>query len=402
MTTTRADAAPTVLRTRHGDLPLPCFLPDATRATVRAVDSRDLRAIGIEGVVVNAFHLMRAPGTRLVKSAGGIHRFMDWGHPVVSDSGGFQVYSLIRQDPTAGTIRPNEVIFKEASTGEKVILSPEKVILSQLQLGSDILYCLDDCTDAEVDAAEQARAVERTIRWAAKGRATFDAQVRSTKKRAARRDAASDGTTTRDGTRPYLFGVVQGGGSEALRRECAQALVAIGFDGFGYGGWPLTPDGSLRADMLGAVAEALPPGTPLHALGVGRPDHVVRAHALGYTIFDCTLPTRDARRGRLYAWRDGFPARRPRPGDDFYEAHYLLDQVHANDFRPVDETCDCPACARHSRAYLRHLFKVGETVAWRLATLHNLRFYTRLMESLRTREAGRSAPESLGLLHRPH
>jgi queuine tRNA-ribosyltransferase len=128
----------------------------------------------------------------------------------------------------------------------------------------------------------------------------------------------------------------------------------------------------------------------------------VRAHALGYTIFDCTLPTRDARRGRLYAWRDGFPARRPRPGDDFYEAHYLLDQVHGNDFRPVDETCDCPACARHSRAYLRHLFKVGETVAWRLATLHNLRFYTRLMESLRTREAGRSAPESLGLLHRPH
>ncbi|NCA14298.1 MAG: tRNA-guanine transglycosylase, partial [Proteobacteria bacterium] len=187
-----------------------------------------LVAIGIDGVVVNAFHLMRAPGTRLVKSAGGIHRFMDWDHPVVSDSGGFQVYSLIRQDPTAGTIRPNEVIFKEASTGEKVILSPEKVILSQLQLGSDILYCLDDCTDAEVDAAEQARAVERTVRWAAKGRATFDAQVRSTTKRAARRDAASDGTATRDGTRPYLFGVVQGGGSEALRRECAQALVAIG------------------------------------------------------------------------------------------------------------------------------------------------------------------------------
>jgi queuine tRNA-ribosyltransferase len=248
------------------------------------------------------------------------------------------------------------------------------------------MYCLDDCTNAEDDDAEQALAVERTIRWAAKGRATFDAQVRPASKRASHHGTATDDAITRDGTRPHLFGVVQGGGSASLRRDCAQALVAIGFDGFGYGGWPLTPDGSLRADMLRVVAEALPAGTPLHALGVGRPDHVVRAHALGYTIFDCTLPTRDARRGRLYAWRDGFPAQRPRPGDDFYEAQYLLDQVHANDFRPVDATCDCPACTYHSRAYLRHLFKIGETAAWRLATLHNLRFYTRLMESLRTRE----------------
>ena len=192
---------------------------------------------------------------------GGLHAFEKWDRPILTDSGGFQVYSLIRQDPTAGTIRPNEVIFKEASTGEKVILSPEKVILSQLQLGSDILYCLDDCTDAEVDAAEQAQAVERTIRWAAKGRATFDAQVRPTTKRASRHGTVSDDTEARDGTRPYLFGVVQGGGSEALRRECAQALVSIGFDGFGYGGWPLTPDGNLRTDILGAVAEALPAGT---------------------------------------------------------------------------------------------------------------------------------------------
>ena len=387
MTTSRAATAPTVLRTRHGDLALPCFLPDATRATVRAVDSGDLRGIGIDGIVVNAFHLLRAPGTRLVKAAGGIHRFMDWDRPVISDSGGFQVYSLIRQDPANGTIRPNEVIFKEPSTGEKVILSPEKVILSQLQLGSDVLYCLDDCTDAEDDLAEQALAVDRTVRWAAKARATFDAQVRPVRRRATRDDPPTEAGHL-DGTRPYLFGVVQGGGSAALRHECAQALVAIGFDGYGYGGWPFTPDGSLRVEMLAAVAEALPPGTPLHALGIGRPDHVVRAHALGYTIFDCTLPTRDARRGRLYAWRPGYPARRPRPGDDFFEAHYLLDQVHANDFRPIDETCDCPACARHTRAYLRHLFKVGDAVAWRLATLHNLRFYVRLMESLRTPEPG--------------
>lgn len=157
---------PTVLPTRHGDLSLPCFLPDATRATVRAIDSTDLRTIGIDGVVVNTFHLMRTPGTRLVKLAGGIHRFMGWDGPVISDSGGFQVYSLIRQNPSAGVIRPHEVIFKEPTTGEKVVLSPDRCIQAQLQLGSDVLFCLDDCTDAGDLDSEQALSVERTIRWA--------------------------------------------------------------------------------------------------------------------------------------------------------------------------------------------------------------------------------------------
>ena len=361
---TSETARPRVLETRRGSVRLPIFLPDATRAVVRTLDSTDLRTVGIEAIVVNSFHLLRAPGARLIKAAGGVHRFMGWDGPVLSDSGGFQVFSLIRQNPAAGTIRANEVIFREPTTGEKVVLTPEKCIQLQFQLGSDIVMCLDDCTSAEDDAAEQERAVERTVRWARRCRAEFDKLARDLK-----------------GEKPLLFAVVQGGASEALRRQCAADLVSIGFDGFGFGGWPIGPDGALLADLMRYVADALPTAAPLHALGVGRPDHVVRAHALGYTIFDCALPTRDARHQRLYAFL---------PGDEwldadtpFYDVVYALDQKHANDFGPIDTTCDAMCCTRYSRAYLRHLFKVQDVTAQRLASLHNLRFYARLIERLR-------------------
>lgn len=356
------------LETRRGTLAVPTFLPDATRAGVRGVSSEDLRAIGIEAVVVNAFHLLRRPGARVVQAAGGIHRFMDWDGPILSDSGGFQVWSLIRQDPNRGVIRDNEVIFREPSTGEKWNLTPERVVGLQFQLGSDIVVCLDDCTDAEAPEAEQERSVERTVRWARRSRDEFDRQLRQ----------------RRDGVPPRIFAVVQGGGSEALRRQCASALAEIGFDGYGFGGWPLDADAGLLADPLRWVADALPAGAPKHALGIGRPDHVVTAHALGYSMFDCALPTRDARHGRLYAFRSGWEERRPEPGDPFYRAVRIHDPDHRVAHAPIEEGCDCPACSRHSAAYLHHLFKVGDLSAERLATLHNLRFYVRLFERLRS------------------
>ena len=355
------------LATRRAMLPVPTFLPDATRAGVRGVSSEDLRAIGIEGVVVNAFHLLRRPGARVVQAAGGIHRFMDWEGPILSDSGGFQVWSLIRQDPNRGVIRDNEVIFREPSTGEKWNLTPERVIGLQFQLGSDITVCLDDCTDADAPEAEQERSVERTVRWARRSRQEFDRQV----------------DERRDGNPPRIFAVVQGGGSEPLRRQCATELAAIGFDGYGFGGWPLEADGSLLADPLRWVAESLPAEAPKHALGIGRPDHVVNAFSLGYSIFDCALPTRDARHGRLYAFRPGRAVRRPSPGDHFYRAVRIHDAEYRVDHGPVEEGCDCPLCSRHTAAYLHHLFKVGDLSAERLATLHNLRFYARLFELLR-------------------
>ena len=355
------------LATRRGTLPVPTFLPDATRAGVRGVTSEDLRQVGIEALVVNAFHLLRRPGARLIQAAGGIHAFMDWGGPVLSDSGGFQVWSLIRQDPARGVIRDREVIFREPATGEKWNLTPERVIGLQLQLGSDVLVCLDDCTDAEAPLGEQARSVERTLAWALRSREAFDRLI------AERGDVA----------RPKLFAVVQGGGSEELRRTCAAALAEIGFDGFGFGGWPLGPDGSLLTDPLRWVAEAVPPSAPKHALGIGRPDHVVSAFALGYSLFDCALPTRDARHGRLYTFRAGYPDRGLRPGAAFFRALHILDAPYRVDRAPIEDGCDCPACARYSRAYLHHLFKVGDLSAERLATLHNLRFYVRLFASLR-------------------
>lgn len=356
------------IMTAHGALRLPVFLPDATRAGVRALDAADLRTAGVEGVVVNSFHLTRAPGAGLIKRAGGVHRFMAWDGPVVSDSGGFQVYSLIRQNPNAGVIRPNEVIFREPATGEKVILTPEKTIQLQLQLGSDVVMCLDDCTSAADDEREQERAVERTVRWARRCKDEFEKLT---------------GSRHGAGPRPLLFAVVQGGASPALRRRCAAELVAIGFDGYGYGGWPIDPQGGLLADLMEVVAQATPPGQPLHALGVGRPDHVVRAASLGYTIFDCSLPTRDARHHRLYRFLPGREVGPFSPEEPFYEPVYILDQAHANDFGPIDETCDAPCCTRYSRAYVRHLFKVEDVTAERLASLHNLRFYTRLVEGLR-------------------
>ena len=277
------------------------------------------------------------------------------------------MWSLIRQDPARGVIRDNEVIFREPSTGEKWTLTPERVVRLQLQLGSDIVVCLDDCTDADDPESEQERSVERTVRWARRCRDELDRQL-------APRTRAEP---------PLIFAVVQGGAVEALRRQCAAALAEIGFDGYGFGGWPLAADGSLLADPLRWVAESLPAAAPKHALGIGRPDHVVAAHALGYSVFDCALPTRDARHGRLYAFRDGWGDRRPSPGDDFYRALRLHDPEYRVDHAPVEDGCDCPLCTRHTRAYLHHLFKVGDLSAERLATLHNLRFYVRLASLLR-------------------
>lgn len=377
-------ARPAELHTRRATLPLPVFLPDATRAVVRSVDSRDLRQAGIEAIVVNSFHLLRAPGARLIKAAGGVHRFMAWDGPVLSDSGGFQVYSLIRQNPSAGVIRPNEVIFKEPETGDKIVLTPEKAIQLQFQLGSDIVMCLDDCTSVDDPLDEQARSVERTVRWAKRCKAEFEKLA-----------------GTGDSGRPQLFAVVQGGSSEALRRRCASELAAIGFDGFGFGGWPVAADGSLLTEPMQLVAEALPPDAPLHALGVGRPDHVVRAAALGYGIFDCALPTRDARHHRLYTFRPGMAEGPFDPDRSFHDTVYILDQRYANDFGPVDPTCDAACCTEHSRAYLRHLFKIQDGTAFRLATIHNLRFYSRLIAGLR-RQSGVDQDHRTGVAGAQH
>jgi queuine tRNA-ribosyltransferase len=353
-----------VLPTAHGPLPLPAFLPDGTRAVVRALDAGDLEACGVVGLVVNTLHLANHPGGTVVAQAGGVHRFMGWRGPIVSDSGGFQVFSLARESADLVRVTSDGLQYRRHKKDDKRRLTPEKCIQQQFDLGADILYCLDHCTHPAESAEIQRTSVTNTIDWARRCKAEFD-----------RRLAGWSG-----GERPKLFAVIQGGPDPDLRRRCAAELLAVGFDGYGFGGWPIADDGAL-VDAVAQVAELLPADGPKHALGIGKPANIVAAFRLGYSIFDCVLPTRDARHGRLYVLDDGWEGA-CRRGAEFCSYIYARDDCHIRDDRPIDAGCDCHSCARYSRAYLHHLFRTDEGVAHRLATIHNLRTYARLMARL--------------------
>lgn len=368
---------PAALGLPHGTLPLPTFLPDATVGVVRAVDSADVQACGIRGLVMNTFHLMQHPGSSTVQALGGLHKMSAWPHPIITDSGGFQAYSLIRQNPKFGTLTDNGIIFRPEGSNRKLQLTPEKCVQLQLSYGADVVMCLDDCTHVDETEAEQATAVERTIAWARRCRDEFDRLM------AARRDQ-EDG-----GGRPLLFGVVQGGGSRELRAACAEALLEIGFDGFGYGGWPLDAEGNLLLDLLAYTRELIPAEFPMHALGVGHPASIAACAQLGYGIFDSALPTRDARQGRLYIFND--PTPQPEADTNskrWFSFVYINDEKHIKDGRPLSETCDCHTCRHYSRGYLHHLYKNSEATYMRLATIHNLRFMARLVDALHERLYG--------------
>ncbi|HRE46299.1 MAG TPA: tRNA guanosine(34) transglycosylase Tgt [Aggregatilineales bacterium] len=349
------------LLTPSGALPLPIFLPDATRAVVRGVDSADLEACGVEGLVMSAYHLMQRPGSTTVSALGGLGTMTGWRRPIITDSGGFQIYSLIRENPNAGTLRDKGATF--AIEGKKINLTPEKSIQLQLSYRSDVVICLDDCTHPDAPDADQRESVRRTIRWARRCKGEFE-RILSGRKG--------------DAPRPLLFAVVQGGASRDLRRECAEALLAIGFDGYGYGGFPLDGEGNLLTEILGYTRDLIPRGYPMHALGVGHPKNVWTCHALGYPIFDSAMPTRDARHGRLYVI-DGDPRR----GGDWLRYIYADDKKHLKDGQPIDSACDCPVCQRYPLGYIHHLFKIGDSTFQRFATMHNLRTMTRLIAILR-------------------
>lgn len=366
-TTPAAATSAVALTTPHGTVPLPTFLPDATRASVRGVDSYDLRNVGIDAVMVNSMHLAQRPGLRHIKRAGGLHRFMGWDGLIVSDSGGFQVLSLLRKQGKTSSIRPGGVIFQESAQAKKIVLTPEKVIEWQFGLRSDVVIALDDCTGPEDGPAERLASTERTIRWFRQAAEEYRRQCRQ----------------RRLENPPMLVGVVQGGTDPELRRRCVDALVDAGAQGFGFGGWPLTAEGVLERDSFALIADLTPPDAPLFALGVGRPEHLVSLCNLDRRwVFDCTIPTRDARHGRLYAFEPDIADRQLTPDRNFYHNVYIHDDEHSRADEPICATCDCPTCRRYSRSYLHHLFKVKDGLADRLATMHNLRFYTRLIAML--------------------
>lgn len=353
----------------HGTVPLPAFLPDGTQGVVRAVSSGDLVMCSVQALQMNVYHLMQRPGTSTIQALGGLHRMAAWSRPIFTDSGGFQVYSLIRQNPKSGSITDRGATFRP-NNDRRYVLTPEKSIQLQFSYGADMLICLDDCTGPDDPESAQRESVRRTVLWAAECRRTYDRLV--------------DQKRLDDATRPRLMAVIQGGLSPDLRRSCAEALLEIGFDAYGYGGWPLDGSGQLLTEMVGLVRELVPSVFPLHALGVGHPAYVVACVNLGYNLFDSTMPTRDARHGRLYAFKTDPPEARRKDARDWFAYVYPGDDKHIKSTAPVSPYCDCLACSDYTLAYLHHLFKLGDSLYFRLATMHNLRFMTMLMESLRS------------------
>lgn len=360
---------PRFFRTRsRRKLPLPLFFPDATRAVVKSLDAGDIQSTRTLGILVNTWHLYQELGRKVLKSHGGVAPFMGWEGAIISDSGGFQVMSLAKSGVIKAEIIDKGIAFQTAK-GKKKIFTPEESIKFQFELGSDLLVVLDDFTLPGADEGTARQTVERTIHWAERCRHEFDCQCE--KRQLPKKQ------------RPYLVGVVQGGDFLKLRQECAERLVQIGFDGLGYGGWPLTVSGEFNYDVARRIVKDAPEGYLLYGLGIGKPEEIVGCVDLGFHIFDCVLPTRDARHKRLYVYNaksiEKIDIRRP----DFYSYFSPAKERYYADDRPVSTACDCPLCSRYSRAYLHHLFRIGDFTAGRLASIHNLRFYSLLMEKIR-------------------
>jgi len=351
------------LTTRSGQIRLPAFLPDATFGQVRGVDAYDLKECGIEAVMMNAYHLMQKPGSSVISAQGGLHPFSGWDKPIFSDSGGFQTYSLIRQNSKFGNFSEDGILIKLES-GKKIKLTPEKSMQTQFKLGADVLFCLDDCTHPQDAIAEQELSVQRTIRWAKHCKEEYKKLV--------------DRAQLQEAESPKLFAVVQGGNEKELRRACADALLEIGFDGYGFGGWPIDKQGKLVEDAIAYLRELIPAQFPLHALGIGHPYNVERCFTLGYSLFDSAMPTRDARHGRLYRWR----GKKGSFDDKWCEYVRIAKQSFVRNEAPISEVCDCFTCRKYSLGYLHHLYCIEESLYIRLATIHNLRFMSQVMQSL--------------------
>jgi queuine tRNA-ribosyltransferase len=355
-----------VLKLPHGRLCSPSFMPDATFGVVRSLDSADLINCHVQAVVMNAFHLMQRPGSSVIQMLGGLHAFSGWSGPIVTDSGGFQAYSLLGRNPRFGSLTNKGVFFRPEGSSRRYFLTPEKSVQLQLSFGADIVICLDDCTHVDEPLEAQRESVDRTIDWAKRCKREFQQRV--------------EWSSEPEGERPLLFAVVQGGGSYDLRKECAESLIETGFDGFAYGGYPLDSNGNLLTDMIRFTRELFPNEFPMIALGIGQPSNVLECLKSGYDLFDSSMPTRDARQGRLYQFRREFFSRSERETVTCCYV-YVGDKKYFRNRNPISSSCDCRTCTSYSLAYLNHLFRIRDPLYLRLATIHNLRFMSLLMEN---------------------
>jgi queuine tRNA-ribosyltransferase len=348
------------LTTAHGVVETPAFMPVGTRAAVKSLSPEDLRAAGAQIILGNTFHLLVRPGPELVHELGGLHGFMSWDGPILTDSGGFQVFSLAR----LRTITEEEVTFRAPADGSLHRLSPERAIEVQHALGADVIHPLDECLGYPATHDDTERSLGLTLRWA---------------RRALAAHRAAGGAAA-------LFGIVQGGVYADLRARAAAETVALGFDGYAIGGMAVGEPKPLMRDLTEAVARALPVDRPRYLMGVGKPEDLVEAVARGVDMFDCVLPTRNARNGQAFT---------PDGPVTLKQARWTRDPA------PLQPDCPCLACRTFSRAYLRHLFMAEELLVYRLLSLHNLSFFLGLMASMRAAIAeGAFAPFRARFLER--
>lgn len=341
LTATDKGARTGVIHTPRGEIRTPAFMPVGTAATVKAMLPESVRATGADILLGNTYHLMLRPTAERIAHLGGLHRFMNWERPILTDSGGFQVMSL------AGLRKLTEegVRFSSHIDGSKHMLSPERSMEIQKLLGSDIVMCFDECPALPATEAEVAKSMALSMRWAQRSRDAF-------------------------GDRPghALFGIMQGGVTRDLREESAKALVDIGFDGYAVGGLAVGEGQEAMFGVLDYAPGFLPADKPRYLMGVGKPDDIVGAVERGIDMMDCVLPSRSGRTGQAWTRRGQVNIKNAR---------------HMDDPRPLDESCTCPACQNYSRAYLHHVFKAQEMISGMLLTWHNLHYYQELMQGLR-------------------
>lgn len=328
------------ISTPRGEISTPVFMPVGTQGTVKALTPEMLLHSGAEIILSNTYHLYLRPGHLLINSLGGLHRFMNWPRPILTDSGGFQIYSL----GDLRSVKEEGVYFRSHIDGSSHFLSPEKAIEIQSALGADIMMVLDECTPYPMERLKVEASLARTLRWAKRCKMAHD------------------------GNRGALFGIVQGGMYADLRKRGVEGVVEVGFDGYALGGLSVGEPKNIMYEMIDITTPLLPADKPRYLMGVGKPEDLVNCVAMGIDMFDCVIPTRCARNGLLFTKRGKLVIKHAR---------------YREDPRPVDETCDCYACRHFSRAYLRHLYMAREILAMTLNTVHNIRFYLHLMETIR-------------------
>jgi len=335
--TSRARAG--VLKTLHGEIHTPIFMPVGTQATVKALTNEELITSGAEIILGNAYHLYLRPGAEVIKNAGGLHKFMGWGRPILTDSGGFQIFSL----SVNKKIKKGGFEFQSHLDGSRHFLTPETVVEFQTLLGSDIMMPLDECVSYPATRDYVEESLEITHDWAARSKKAVT-------------------------TQQLLFGIVQGGSYLDLRKRSAEVITGIGFDGYAIGGVAVGEPNEIIHEVTSYTTDLLPENKPRYLMGVGTPEDMVKAIGAGIDMFDCVVPTRNGRNGQAFVWEGELQVR---------------NAAFKNDLKPIDETCSCYTCRNHSRSYIRHLFNTDELLGLRLVSLHNIHFYVTLVKQIR-------------------